>query len=83
VSELRQRLCCCPSSPASGRVVQPAQPGSPHGLRTAEISQATGKGTHDRRGSCCLRKGGYLADTRAQGLTLWDIEPDELDAYFR
>jgi ribosome biogenesis GTPase len=30
-----------------------------------------------------LSNGGYLADTPGiRGLTLWDIEPEELDAYF-
>ncbi len=55
-------------------------------LPTKEVSQTTGKGRHATvfPELVALDSGGYVADTpglRAFGL--WDIEPTELDAYFR
>lgn len=56
------------------------------GLRVREVSQATDKGLHTTRHVelVPLAIGGYVADTPGiRGLALFDIEPDELDGYFR
>lgn len=56
------------------------------GLKVREVSQATGKGMHTTRYTELfpLAIGGYVADTPGiRGLALFDIEPGELDAYFR
>jgi ribosome biogenesis GTPase len=53
---------------------------------TLTISQATGKGRHATvyPELVPLTGGGYLADTPGlKAFVLWDIEPDELDGYFR
>jgi ribosome biogenesis GTPase len=53
---------------------------------TLSVSQATGKGRHATvfPELVPLTGGGYLADTPGlKAFALWDIEPDELDAYFR
>ena len=55
------------------------------GLRTAEVSRATGKGLHTTvvPELLPLKGGGYVADTPGlKAFDLWDIEPVELDAYF-
>jgi ribosome biogenesis GTPase len=60
------------------------QPGL--GLRVSEVSQATEKGLHTTRHAemFSLDEGGYVVDTPGiRGLALFDIEPTELDAYFR
>jgi len=60
------------------------QPGL--GLKVHEVSEATGKGLHTTRYAEMfpLPDGGYVADTPGiRGLALFDIEPTELDAYFR
>jgi len=60
------------------------QPGL--GLRVNEVSQATEKGLHTTRHAEMfpLEEGGYVVDTPGiRGLALFDIEPAELDAYFR
>jgi ribosome biogenesis GTPase len=56
------------------------------GLQVREVSQATGKGRHTTvvRAMFPLKRGGYVADTPGlKALALWDIEPEELDGYFR
>ncbi|MCA9979799.1 MAG: ribosome small subunit-dependent GTPase A [Anaerolineales bacterium] len=56
------------------------------GLKVHAVSDATGKGMHTTRFAelIPLDEGGYVADTPGiRGLALFDIEPDELDAYFR
>jgi ribosome biogenesis GTPase / thiamine phosphate phosphatase len=56
------------------------------GLRVRAVSQATGKGLHTTRAAELfpLEGGGYVADTPGiRGLALFDIEPWELDGYFR
>jgi len=56
------------------------------GLRVREVSQATDKGLHTTRHVelVPLDMGGYVGDTPGiRGLALFDIEPDELDGYFR
>lgn len=60
------------------------QPGL--GLKVREVSEATGKGMHTTRYTELfpLEGGGYVADTPGiRGLALYDVEPGELDAYFR
>ncbi len=56
------------------------------GLRVKEVSEATGKGMHTTRHTelIPLEIGGYVADTPGiRGLALFDLEPAEVDAYFR
>ncbi|MGW8319428.1 MAG: ribosome small subunit-dependent GTPase A [Candidatus Promineifilaceae bacterium] len=60
------------------------QPGL--GRRVKEVSQATEKGLHTTRyvELVPLDIGGYVADTPGiRSLALFDLEPGELDAYFR
>jgi ribosome biogenesis GTPase / thiamine phosphate phosphatase len=56
------------------------------GLKVRSVSEATGKGMHTTRATELfpLAGGGYVADTPGiRGLALFDVEPWELDAYFR
>lgn len=56
------------------------------GLKVLEVSKATGKGMHTTRFAQLfpLEMGGFVADTPGiRGLALFDVEPGELDAYFR
>lgn len=56
------------------------------GLRVREVSEATEKGLHTTRHVelVPLDIGGYVADTPGiRALALFDIEPEELDGYFR
>ena len=56
------------------------------GLRVKQVSDATGKGLHTTRHVelIPLDAGGYVADTPGiRSLALFDLEPGELDAYFR
>lgn len=60
------------------------QPGLGRAVR--EISQSRQEGTHTTRDSELVKldTGGYLADTPGiRQLTVWDVEPEELDGYFR
>lgn len=60
------------------------QPGL--GLRVKEVSEATEKGLHTTRHAELfpLDEGGYVADTPGiRALALFDVEPQELDGYFR
>ena len=60
------------------------QPGL--GLSVREVSQATEKGLHTTRHAemFALDIGGYVVDTPGiRGIALFDVEPEELDAYFR
>lgn len=55
------------------------------GIRVKEISKANKKGKHTTvvRAMYPMEGGGYVADTPGlKALGLWDIEPEELDAYF-
>jgi ribosome biogenesis GTPase / thiamine phosphate phosphatase len=55
-------------------------------LRTAHVSDFHHKGRHTTRFSQLipLEGGGYVADTPGiRSLAPWDVEPDELDSYFR
>lgn len=56
------------------------------GLRVKEVSEATGKGLHTTRHVelIPLEMGGYVADTPGiRSLALFDLEPSEVDAYYR
>lgn len=56
------------------------------GLRVGEISAGTRKGKHTTvvPKLVRLKSGGYVADTPGiKAFALWDIEPEELDGYFR
>lgn len=56
------------------------------GRKVMAVSQTTGKGQHTTRYSelIPLQFGGYVADTPGiRSVALFDIEPDEIDAYFR
>ena len=73
-----------PSGAGKSSLLNAIQPGL--GLRTKGVSQATGRGVHTTVVPELLpvKEGGYVADTPGlKALALWDIEPEELDAYFR
>lgn len=56
------------------------------GLRVNQVSDYSGKGLHTTRYAelFALDDGGYVADTPGiRGLALYDLEPGEVDAYFR
>lgn len=72
-----------PSGVGKSSLLNAIQPGL--GLAVRQVSQATGKGQHTTvaRQLFPLKGGGYIADTPGmKALALWDIEPEELDAYF-
>lgn len=73
-----------PSGSGKSSLLNAMQPGL--GLAAKKVSQATGKGRHTTRVRelLPLGGGGYVADTPGlRTMALWDVEPDELDAYFR
>ncbi len=56
------------------------------GAAVGAVSEATTKGMHTTRHTTLFKLdgGGYLADTPGiRGVALFDVEPEELDAYFR
>lgn len=72
-----------PSGVGKSSLLNAIQPGL--GLFVREVSLATRKGKHATvvRQMFPLKEGGYVADTPGlKALALWDIEPEELDAYF-
>ena len=72
-----------PSGVGKSSLLNAIQPGL--GLAAREVSQATSKGKHTTvvRELFRLNGGGWVADTPGlKALALWDIEPEELDAYF-
>jgi len=73
-----------PSGAGKSSLLNAIQPGL--GLAVKKISGATGKGRHATVSSEMfpLEGGGYVADTPGmKAMALWDIEPEELDGYFR
>jgi ribosome biogenesis GTPase len=73
-----------PSGAGKSTLLNAIQPGL--AFRTGEISQATGKGVHTTvvPRLVKLECGGYVADTPGvKAFALWDIEPEEIDGYFR
>lgn len=90
IEELRQvlqgKLSVLAGSSGVGKssLLNAMQPGL--GLRVRDVSEATEKGMHTTRHAELfpLDGGGYVADTPGiRGLALFDVEPQELDAYFR
>jgi ribosome biogenesis GTPase len=72
-----------PSGVGKTSLLNAIQPGL--GLAVRQVSEATGKGRHTTVDSQVfpLEGGGYVADTPGlKALALWDVEPEELDAYF-
>jgi ribosome biogenesis GTPase / thiamine phosphate phosphatase len=72
-----------PSGVGKSSLLNAIQPGL--GLAAREVSQSTSKGKHTTvvRELFRLQEGGWVADTPGlKALALWDIEPEELDAYF-
>lgn len=72
-----------PSGVGKSSLLNAIQPGL--GLQVRQVSQATSKGTHTTvtRELFPLDSGGYVADTPGlKALALWDMEPEEIDAYF-
>lgn len=72
-----------PSGAGKSTILNAIQAGL--GLPTQEVSEATGKGVHTTvvPELLPLDVGGYVADTPGlKALALWDIEPEEVDAYF-
>jgi ribosome biogenesis GTPase len=76
-------LLAGPSGVGKTSLLNKVQPGL--GARTSAISNATGKGRHTTvvPELIPIKDGGYVADTPGlKAFALWDIEPEELDAYF-
>ncbi|MGA9532577.1 MAG: ribosome small subunit-dependent GTPase A [Anaerolineales bacterium] len=72
-----------PSGVGKTSLLNAIQPGL--ALRTGEVRQQTRKGKHTTVSLKLvpLQEGGYVADTPGmKAFALWDIEPEELDAYF-
>lgn len=89
IEELRQLLkdrvsvFTGPSGVGKTSLLNQVQPGL--GRAVKEVSQSRAEGIHTTRDSALIKLevGGYLADTPGlRTLTLWDIEPEELDAYY-
>ena len=56
------------------------------GRSVKSVSETSSEGVHTTRDSALIKldAGGYIADTPGiRNLTVWDIEPEELDGYFR
>ncbi len=73
-----------PSGAGKSSLLNAIQPGL--GRQVRAVSAATEKGRHTTRFSelIPLADGGYVADTPGiRALALFDVEPTELDAYFR
>lgn len=83
---LRGKISVLAGSSGVGKssLLNAMQPGL--GLRVREVSEATEKGLHTTRHAELfpLDEGGYVADTPGiRALALFDVEPQELDGYFR
>ena len=72
-----------PSGVGKTSLLNGMQPGL--GRQVKDVGRQSEEGVHTTRDSALVRldSGGYIADTPGiRSLTVWDIEPDELDAYF-
>lgn len=72
-----------PSGVGKTSLLNKIQPGL--GRSVKSVGRVSDMGVHTTRDSALVRleSGGYLADTPGmRSITVWDIEPDELDAYF-
>jgi ribosome biogenesis GTPase / thiamine phosphate phosphatase len=83
---LRDKLSVLAGSSGVGKssLLNAIEPGL--GLRVKSVSKATTKGLHTTRHVELfpLAGGGYVADTPGiRGLAHYDLEPDELDGYYR
>jgi ribosome biogenesis GTPase len=83
--QLRGRISALvgPSGTGKTSLLNAMQPGL--GLRVREVSEATSKGRHTTVAPQLvpLKGGGWVADTPGlRALALFDIDPEELDAYF-
>ncbi|HEY58928.1 MAG TPA: ribosome small subunit-dependent GTPase A [Anaerolineae bacterium] len=84
-ARLQQKISALagPSGVGKSSLLNAIQPGL--GLVVREVSRATGEGRHTTvvREMFPLEGGGYVADTPGlKAFSLWDVEPEELDAYF-
>ncbi|MGL4650604.1 MAG: ribosome small subunit-dependent GTPase A, partial [Caldilineaceae bacterium] len=73
-----------PSGVGKTSLLNQLEPGL--GRAVKQVSRYHQEGQHTTRDSELVRLsfGGYLADTPGmRTLTIWDVEPEELDAYFR
>lgn len=89
VNHLRERLAgkisvfTGPSGVGKTSLLNHIQPDL--GRAVKAVSESTSEGMHTTRDSALvkLEGGGYLADTPGiRSITVWDVEPDELDGYF-
>lgn len=72
-----------PSGVGKTSLLNCMQPGL--GRQVKDVGRHSEEGVHTTRDSALVRLegGGYIADTPGiRSLIVWDIEPDELDAYF-
>jgi len=72
-----------PSGVGKTSLLNCIQPGLARQVKS--VSKVTDEGVHTTRDSALIKleSGGYLADTPGiRSLNIWDVEPDELDAYF-
>ena len=72
-----------PSGVGKTSLLNRMQPGL--GRQVKDVGRQSEEGVHTTRDSALVRldSGGYIADTPGiRSLIVWDIEPDELDAYF-
>jgi len=73
-----------PSGVGKTSLLNAIQPGL--GRKVKAVSERRSEGMHTTRDSVLVKLdiGGYVADTPGmRTLTLWDIEPEELDGYYR
>jgi len=73
-----------PSGVGKTSLLNAVQPGL--GRKVKAVSQRRAEGMHTTRDSVLIKldMGGYVADTPGmRSLTLWDVEPEELDGYYR
>ena len=89
IDRLRSRLAggisvfTGPSGVGKTSLLNCMQPGL--GRQVKDVGRQSEEGVHTTRDSALVRldSGGYIADTPGiRSLIVWDIEPDELDAYF-
>ena len=72
-----------PSGVGKTSLLNRIQPGL--GRQVKSVGRVSEEGVHTTRDSALIRldSGGYIADTPGiRSINVWDIEPDELDAYF-
>ena len=72
-----------PSGVGKTSLLNRIQPGL--GRQVKDVGRHSEAGVHTTRDSALVRleSGGYLADTPGiRSISLWDVEPDELDAYY-